>query len=244
MLHVMRPLAPGQVRGISWLAPIVLPASELDQLTDALLVGCKIAAMHAGFLIDQNGTMSGTPYEGKQNGSVLEGGIEPGTLKVLPSGVDIKFNSPQAAQQTAELVKHSLRGLAAGLGLPTHLLDGDLANANYSSLRAGLLPFRQRVEQTQYGVFAPQLLNPLWGRVQLFAGNPDASAEWIMPAWLQVDPLKAVNADIAEIDAGLKSRRQAVAERGWSVDALDRERAADREREAALKLTPAQESVA
>ena len=112
-----------------------------------------------------------------------------------------------------------------------------MSGANYSSLRAGLLPFRQRVEQVQYHVLVPQLLNPVWRRVQLLEGTPSAKAEWIMPAWLQVDPEKAVKADLLEINAGLKSRRQAVAERGWSVEQLDTEIAADREREASLNLS-------
>jgi capsid protein len=30
MLHLMRPLGPGQVRGVSWLAPVLLTANELD----------------------------------------------------------------------------------------------------------------------------------------------------------------------------------------------------------------------
>lgn len=231
VLHVMAPIAPGQVRGVSWLAPIILPANELDQLTDALLVGAKVAAMHAAFLVDQNG--SGEPFDG----DLSDVSLEPGTVRRLPNGFDIRFNSPQAAQQTSEFVKHSLRGLAAGLGLPSHLLDGDLSGANYSSLRAGLIPFRARVEQVQYGVLVPQLLRPVWARVQLLTGDPDAAAEWIMPAWQQVDPLKAIQADVAEISAGLASRRQKVAERGWSADELDAEIAADREREGALGLS-------
>ncbi|MFD1703362.1 phage portal protein [Methylopila henanensis] len=136
VLHVMAAIAPGQVRGVSWLAPIILPANELDQLTDALLVGAKVAAMHAAFLVDQNG--AGEPFDGDP----ADISLEPGTVRRLPNGFDIKFNTPQQAQQTAEFVKHSLRGLAAGLGLPSHMLDGDLSGANYSSLRAGLIPFR------------------------------------------------------------------------------------------------------
>lgn len=232
VLHVMAAIAPGQVRGVSWLAPIILPANELDQLTDALLVGAKVAAMHAAFIVDQNG--GGAPFDGDDLADVS---LEPGTVRRLPTGFDIKFNSPQAAQQTSEFVKHSLRGLAAGLGLPTHMLDGDLSGANYSSLRAGLIPFRARVEQVQYGVFVPQLLRPVWARVQLLTGVPEATAEWLPPAWAQVDPQKAIEADVAEINAGLASRRQKVAERGWAVEELDREIAADRERESALGLS-------
>lgn len=53
VLHIMQLLAAGQVRGLSWLAPVVLTAADLDQLMDALLVSAKIAAMHAGFVSDQ-----------------------------------------------------------------------------------------------------------------------------------------------------------------------------------------------
>lgn len=230
MLHVFKPLMPGQVRGVSWLAPVVLPAAELDDLSNAMLTGVKTAAMFAGIVTDQNG-MGSLPFDGTQIGNVLESGLEPGTLKVLPSGYSISFSTPQQDQQTNEFVKHSLRGLAAGLGLPAHLLDGDLSGANYSSLRAGLLPFRAACEQIQYGVLVPQLLNPIWQRVML-----DEPCEWIIPTFMQVDPMKAVQADIAEINAGLKSRRQAIAERGWSAEQLDDEIAADKAREKALGI--------
>lgn len=235
ILHVMKPLAAGQVRGVSWLAPVILPASELDQLLDALLVGVKVAAMHAGFLIDQNGT-SGEPFDGTGEGGVLETGLEPGTLRRLPTGMDIKFSTPQQTAEVAAFLRLNLQQLAAGLGLPTHFVDGDLTGANYSSLRAGLLPFRQRVEQIQYGTFVPQFLAPVWRRVVTYAGltgelddfGPEwLAVEWLPPKPMQVDPLKDTQATVAEIEAGLTSRRKAVAERGWSIEQLDEEIAAD-----------------
>nr|WP_246594528.1 phage portal protein [Mameliella sediminis] len=239
ILHVFKPLGPGQVRGVSWLAPVILSASDFDQLCDALLMGAKVAAMHAGFLTDMNGT-AGEPYDGTEAGGIMESGLEPGTLKRLPSGLDVKFNSPAQAQELGAFLRLNLRQLAAGLGLPSHLLDGDLSDANYSSLRAGLLPFRQRCEQVQYGVFVPQLLNPIWRRVVawgVLSGALDAPdyesdprayrAEWLPPAWQQVDPLKDTQATVAEIEAGLTSRRKAVAARGWALEDLDSEIAAD-----------------
>ena len=244
MLHLFVPHGPGQLRGISWLAPILLRLGELDQLEDALLVGIKVAAMHSGFLVDQNGT--GTiPYDGQQQGNILEGGLEPGTLKVLPSGMDIRFNSPQQAQQSIEFVQHQLRAIAAGLGLPAHLLDGDMRQANYSSLRASLVAFRQRVEQIQFHTIIPQLLNPIWERVatsavldgEITLDDDFSAVEWYPPALPWVDPAKDADAVATEIAAGLKSRRQAVAERGFDIESLDAEIAADREREATLGLT-------
>lgn len=240
ILHVFKPLAAGQVRGVSWLAPIILAASEFDQLCDALLLGVKIAAMHAGFLVDQNGT-AGEPYTGEEAGGILESGLEPGTLKRLPFGLDVKFNTPAQTQEVAAFLRLNLQQLAAGLGLPEHLLSGDLSGANYSSLRAGLLPFRQRVEQLQYGILVPQLLRPIWRQVTtwtLLSGDlaaPDFEAnprdylacDWLPPAFQNVDPMKQVQADVAEMNAGLTSRRKLVAARGWAVEDLDTEIAAD-----------------
>lgn len=200
----------------------------------------KIAAMHAGFLIDQNGT-AGESYTGEEAGGILESGLEPGTLKRLPTGNDVKFNTPSQTQEVAAFLRLNLQQLAAGLGLPEHLLSGDLTGANYSSLRAGLLPFRQRVEQIQYGTLVPQLLRPIWRQVitwTLLSGDldgPDFEAsprdymacEWLPPAFMQVDPAKQVQADVADMEAGLTSRRKLVAARGWALEDLDAEIAAD-----------------
>ncbi len=248
ILHVMKPLAAGQVRGgVSWLAPpVILSASDFDQLCDALLMGgAKVAAMHSAFLIDLNGTGGGEPYDGTGEGGILETGLEPGTMKRLPTGYDVKFNTPpgQLTEIGGAFLRLQLQQLAAGLGLPDHLLSGDLSNANYSSLRAGLLPFRQRVEQIQYGgvLVPPQFLAPIWRQVVTFAvlsgdlaAPPDFesaprayAAEWLPPKPMQVDPLKDTQATVAELDAGLTSRRKAVAERGWALEDLDSEIAAD-----------------
>ncbi len=240
ILHVMKPLAAGQVRGVSWLAPVILPASEFDQLCDALLVGTKVAAMHAAFLIDMNGT-GGEPYDGTGEGGILETGLEPGTMKRLPTGIDVKFNTPGQAQEIGAFLRLNLQQLAAGLGLPDYLVSGDLTGANYSSLRAGLLPFRQRVEQIQYGILVPQFLRPVWQRVVMhgvLSGElvaPDfesaprdyLACDWLPPAFQQVDPMKQVQADVAELGAGLTSRRKLAAERGWALEDLDSEIAAD-----------------
>ncbi|RVT84554.1 phage portal protein [Rhodobacteraceae bacterium CCMM004] len=237
ILHVMKPLAAGQVRGVSWLAPIILPVSEFDQLCDALLVGCKVAAMSAGFIVNQNDLGDGSdPFE---DGASLE----PGALIRLPGGYDVRFNSPTQASETASFIALNLRQLAAGLGLPDHMVSGDLSNANYSSLRAGLLPFRQRVEQIQYGTLVPQFLNPVWQKVVTlgvhsgdlaapdFETNPRGYAtDWLPPRPMQVDPLKDTQATIAELEAGLTSRRKAVAERGWSLEDLDAELALEKEK--------------
>ncbi|MDP4033137.1 MAG: phage portal protein, partial [Pseudorhodobacter sp.] len=234
ILHVFKPLGAGQVRGVSWLAPIILPANELDQLQDALAVGAKVAAMLCGFVVNQNATGGDDPFEGQDLPS-----LEPGTLQRLAGGWDVRFTAPAQVSQVDPLLKLGLRQMAAGLGMPEYMLSGDLSDANYSSLRAGLLPFRQRVEQVQYHCLVPQLLNPVWrivtrwaaavGDFAEFEADPRRflSCEWLPPRPLQVDPLKDVQATVAELEAGLTSRKKAVAERGWALPDLDAEIAAD-----------------
>ncbi|MEP7365620.1 MAG: phage portal protein [Acidobacteriota bacterium] len=251
MVQLCRPLGPGQVRGLSWLAPILLRAGELDQLEDAALVANKVAAMHAGFLTDQNGAATGFPVDGTQIGSIMESGLEPGTLRVLPSGFDIKFSAPQQSAQLIDFAKLQLRGIAAGLGVPEYLLTGDLSNANYSSLRAGLIEFRARIEAVQFQTLVPQLLQPVWERFIVHAvltGEIDApdfearmpdyfACEWIPPAQAWVDPEKDAKATAAMIASGLTSRRRAVAAQGYSVEELDAEIISDRQRETGLGLS-------
>lgn len=248
MLHLMHPLGAGQVRGISWLAPVLLRLSELDQLEDALAVGVKTAAMFAGFLVDQNGT--GEPFDASDESGILTRGLEPGVLQRLPSGFDIRFSTPQQAQQTAEFVSHQIRAIAAGLGVPAHLVSGDLREANYGSLRAGMVAFRQKLEGIQFATIIPQLCGPVWERAVsalILRGDlPAADFEAAAALWLGaehypppmpwIDPAKDVAAIRDALEAGLMSRRQAVAERGFDIETLDAEIAADRERETRLQL--------
>ncbi|MCF2870310.1 phage portal protein [Octadecabacter sp. G9-8] len=244
MFHIFKPLGAGQVRGVSWLAPVLLTLNEFDQLQDALLVGAKIAAMHAGFVTDQN-NLGGTGAYPEAD-SLTDISLEPGVVRVLPAGTDIKFNSPSEAKDSIAFAKLTLGQIAAGLSLPQYLLDGDLTGANYSSLRAGLLPFRAKVEQFTYHTLIPQFLDPVFRRVLTagyLSGDIDfpelataLKAEWLPPRPMQVDPAKDVAALKTMIEEGLTSRRQAVASLGWNVAELDAEIAADRAREAALKL--------
>jgi capsid protein len=63
------------------------------------------------------------------------------------------------------------------------------------------------------------------------------ACSWLPPKWDWVDPLKDAKAEIEQIGAGLKSRTQALAERGLDAEQVDAEIAADREREQRLGLS-------
>jgi capsid protein len=63
------------------------------------------------------------------------------------------------------------------------------------------------------------------------------ACDWLPPKWDWIDPLKDARAEIEQIEAGLKSRTQALAERGYDAEQVDAEIAADRAREKSLGLS-------
>jgi lambda family phage portal protein len=243
MAHLFAPLAPGQVRGLSWLTPVLLRLHELDLYEDAQLVRQKVSALFAGFVVDPSGTAAG--FDGTTVGSVLTTGLEPGTLKCLPPSFDIRFSDPAEIGDAVAFLQLQLRSVAAGLGVPEYLLTGDLSQANYSSLRAALVEFRARLEAMQHQVVVFQLCRPIWRAwilAEVLAGRIVGdlaellAVEWITPAQPWVDPQKDAEAARLALEAGLTSRRREVAALGWDVESLDAEIAADRERERALGL--------
>lgn len=242
VVHMFRPLVPGQVRGLSWLAPVLLTANELDQLHDALLVRAKIAALHAGFIYDTDGT--GTPYSGTQTGPVQDVALEPGTVSVLPPGKRVEWSEPPDSGDAPALATQTLRAMAAGVGLTYEQLTGDYSQVNYSSARAALLEFRRFAEAVQHHVIVYQFCRPVWARFvrwQVLQGNLSAAAyqnpatglqaaKWLPPSWPWVDPQKDARAAIMEIEANLRSRADVIAERGYDAEEIDRQIAADRAR--------------
>lgn len=238
MLHVLEAAGVGAVRGVSSFAPVLLALAELDGTEDALITQTKIAALLSVILTNENDQNGPNPFENGQ-------GLEPGSVFHLPGNYRVDTVAPQQSQQAGEFLGHLTRRIAAGLNVPAHLLDGDLRQANYSSLRASLVSYRQRIEQYQYQTLVPQFLEPVWQRVATLAAldlgfeiTDDLFAvEWIAPAQPWVDPAKDADATISQINAGLMSRRQAVAALGYSIEQLDAEIAADRTREAELGLS-------
>lgn len=243
MLHVFVPLEPGQVRGLSWLSPVLLRAQSLDSYEDAQLERQRVAALFAGFVRDINGQPN--PFEGEQKNGLLETGMEPGALHFLPPGSDIEFPNLPDVKDFPAFIQWQLRAMAAGLGITYEQLTGDYSNSNYSSSRAALLEFRRKVESIQHLVLVKQFLQPIYERfvgllalrgtldLAAYSAEPEAfhAAEYLPPAWPWVDPEKDAKAAVIEIENGLTSRTRVVAQRGFSVEEIDEERKRDTDRE-------------
>ncbi|MFP3020648.1 MAG: phage portal protein, partial [Wolbachia sp.] len=165
VLHIYRPLRPGQIRGEPWLSSILLKLYELDQYDDAELVRKKTAAMFAGFItrLDPEANILGEAQANEQG--VALSGLEPGTMQLLDPGEDIKFSEPSDVGGSYEaFMRQQLRAIAIGTGITYEQLTGDLTSVNYSSIRAGLIEFRRRCAMLQHNVIVFQFCRPIWNR--------------------------------------------------------------------------------
>jgi len=252
VLHVYRPIDAGQIRGLPHVAPAMVRLFLLDQYDDAELDRKKTAAMFAGFITK---TAPEDPMMG-EGAADLDGAaiasLEPGTMQVLLPGEDVKFSSPADVGGGYEAFQYrTLLAVSASLGLPYHLVTGDVRQANYSSLRAELVEFRRRIGQLQHGVIVHQFCRPIWARwleaavlsgALVLPGNASATGlfravQWIPPRWDWVDPLKDIQAQVLAMEAGITSRRKVVEATGYDVEEVDRENAADARRAADLHLS-------
>ncbi len=251
IVHLFRPLRPGQIRGEPWLARALVKLNELDQYDDAELVRKKTAAMFAGFItrVSPEDNLMG---EGLADaGGAAIAGLEPGTLQILEPGEDVKFSQPaDVGASYSEFLRMQFRAVAAAMGITYEMLTGDLTQVNYSSIRAGLLEFRRRCEAIQHGVIVHQLCRPIWqawmDQAVLEGSLPlpgysrrrrvHQAVKWIPQGWQWVDPKKEFDAMLTAIRAGLMSRSEAISAFGYDAEDIDREIAADNRRADALGL--------
>jgi lambda family phage portal protein len=251
VVHLFRPLRPGQLRGEPWLSRALIKLNELDQYDDAELVRKKTAAMFAGFItrVAPEDNLLG---EGNaDDAGIALAGLEPGTLQVLEPGEDVKFSDPaDVGGSYGEFLRTQFRAVAAAIGITYEQLTGDLSGVNYSSIRAGLLEFRRRCEMVQHSVIVHQLCRPIWRAWMtqaVLSGALNApgfekkrraylAAKWIPQGWQWVDPEKEFKAVVLAIRAGLMSRSEAISSFGYDGETIDREIAADNARADGLGL--------
>jgi lambda family phage portal protein len=251
VLHIYDPKEAGQLRGVSRFAPVIVKMFTLDAYDDAELERKKTTAYFTAFVRRQESD----PFTDASDRLAEDAGLapmEPGLIQYLDDGEDITFAQPTDVGGMYEVYQYRvLLQIAAGLGVPYSYLTGDMLKANYSNTRASLVDFRRRMEAMQWSVMVHLFCRPVWERFlrEAYLSNalrlPEYESrareygyvEWIPPKVDWVDPAKDAKAEIELINAGLKSRTQAIIELGYDPEQVDQEIAADKERENRLGLS-------
>jgi len=245
VLHIYRPERPGQIRGVPWISPALVKLYLLDQYDDAELDRKKVAALFAGFITKASPEDNLLGENSPDGAGAAIAGLSPGTMQVLLPGEDIKFSSPADVGGSYEMFQYrTLLAIAAALGVPYTCVTGDLKAANYSSIRAGTVEFRRRLEQFQFATLVFQMCRPIWRRwletatlagalpLAGFAKNPAlyTPVKWITPKWEWVDPLKDRQAERIAQEQGWKAPSDIIEAEGNDVDETYRRIAADQQR--------------
>lgn len=227
-----------ELRGVPWGSAVIRGTRDLDDYEAAEIVRKKTEACVVAIVLGaESGDEAIAPDVGADGMAVRDASgrpierFEPGLIAYAHGGKDIKFNNPQANGGFVDYKKASLHTIAAGYLIPYELLSGDLSEVNFSSARVGLVEFRRLVDVIQWLTVAPVALDRIWTwfceSAYWVGALPQRSipVEWAMPRFDSVNPIDDANAELILIRSGLKTLRQAIAERGYDPDAILREHA-------------------
>lgn len=256
MLHVFKPRRARQIRGVPHLANVLGLLRELDEYTDAAIVKKKIQTFFAGIItkndpndsilpnvtdtaaIAVNPTLD-TPDLGTE---VVK--LEPGTFQNLLPGESIVFPTLPSENDLEMFMDMALHKFAVGVGLTHEQLTGNLKGVNLSSIRAGLIDVRRKLEQFQLLIIITQFCRPLvfrWMRSAMlngiirlpgYAKDPFLYTDisYSTPGWPWTEPEKEVGAAVQEIRAGLNDRDTVAAGKGRDAVLIDQRQEADNKR--------------
>lgn len=223
LIHLYRRRRPGQLRDVSWLAPILWQLRDLSEYEAALLKKAYVEACLALIVTgDDEEAVTGEVLQ-DASGNAVEY-IEPQQILYRRGGGTIETVNPSGGGDHAGYARRSLESISVGAGLTYDQVSGDLSQANYSSLRAGKIEFRRLLEQVQYTMLVPMLVSRVARRFHaqgaLLGLWPEAfpAVTHVPPAPEMVDPGRDTDALIAQVRAGFISQDEAVAMFGRSFD--------------------------
>lgn len=223
VIHIYRKRRPGQLRDVSWLAPVLMKLHDLASYEEALIMKAKIEACLAAVVTeDGDETLTGdaTSLVTDANGNPAEQ-LEPGMILYRRGAGSVEVVNPSGGGSHVSFARRALEAISAGAGLPYANVSGDLSMANYASQRAGDVQFRRLNEQVQFGLLVPMMVLPIVARFHAQgailglwdADFPDDVAH-VPPAHEMTDPLKDTAALVAQVRAALISPQEATASFG------------------------------
>lgn len=228
VLHITMTDRLGQVRGLSWFAPVMLPLQMLYGYTEAELTAARTAAAKMGFITQSPDAPGIDPAQ--TEAVPLE--AAPGVIDRLAVGEAFTpWDPTHPSGNFGPFLTAILHQVAAGWNVSHAGLTGDLSQVNYSSIRAGMLAERDRWQALQRW-FADHVCDPVfsaWFSMAILSPEltvPSAdlrryeAREWQARGWDWVDPQKDIEAQAAALAYGFTTRRAILASNGLDFEQL------------------------
>ncbi|RNF35395.1 phage portal protein [Paracoccus methylarcula] len=235
VIHLRRFDRPGQLRGVPWLAPVMMTLGELSDYQEAQILKQRISALLA-ILVKW---APGAQRPAKPGAGLDE--LSPGAVVELPPDADAVVVDPPRVEGYSEFMKQGLRAIAAGIGVTYESLAVDLEKVNFSSGRLGRNEMDRLVRMWQRGLMIAQFGAGMerWFREGLRVANLgrlDFTLDWTPPRRILVDPTKEIRAMAEEVETGLNSRQGVQRELGRDPERIREERRQDLEADKAAGL--------
>lgn len=228
VIHLWTRTQPDQIRGMSYLAPIIKRVKDTQDYLDAETMAARIAACFSIFVKTEAGTGIGRLAKKDQEGKPVQR-VRPGMITYLAPGESIDTANPSRSVTNAkDFVGVQQRLAGAGMGLSYELMSRDFTKSSFSAARQGMLEDLKTFKPIQ-DYIATHLCQPIYeefldaavlsGRLDIpdYFGRRDeyTAADWIRPGQSWIDPSSEVSADVKAIQNGGKTMAQWCAERGY-----------------------------
>ncbi|WP_375700974.1 phage portal protein [Bartonella sp. AA23NXGY] len=241
VIHIKERRIAGQLRGSPKITRAMTKIFQLESYDDAELDRKRTAALFAAFVKDNSPNVEKLSDNRDKNNVEEEYKapvIAPGASLYLGENKEVTFSNPVEVGGSYEAFQfRNILKICAALNMPYAVVTGDVTRGNFSNVRTSIIQFRRHVKQWREHIIAFQFNRIVWERfveMAVLAGcvNLPGWEENPLP-WLQcesfapplemIDPNKDITAEKEEIRAGLKTRRMALAERGFDIDSIHAE---------------------
>jgi len=248
ILHIYRPLRPGQIRGVPLLTPVLTLFKDVAETREAWVMKERIQACLTMILTKktdpiQEAMRNATDTEtSTKTASTRLQQMEPGLVYYNEQGDEVSFVDPSRSAEGFEpFFRSTIRTICACLGIPYELVMKDFSQTNYSSARAALLEGR-RVFTHWRKWLAAKLCQPVYEMVleeAFLRGLFDAPGFyerrwaycrglWIGGGWGWVDPVKEIEASKMAIDYNLSTLADEAAANGKDYEDIIQQRAREK----------------
>jgi lambda family phage portal protein len=199
-------LRAGQSRGVPWLYAAMGKLRDVSDIEESIRIKKRVEACLSVFRSPgETGTPSPLGEQQTNPGTSNFETLRPGMIIQGQPGETITAINPSQSGDGDGFLRAAKMSAAAAAGVPYHLATGDVSQANYSSLRADVVPFYQRLDEVTAHVIQPFLDDAFRRRMQVAAlklrlpALSDVRADWTPPDRPWVDPLKEMQAEKMEV---------------------------------------------
>jgi lambda family phage portal protein len=224
--HAYRKTRPGQLSGVPWLTAAMIDLRDLGEYENAEQVRKKVEACFAAFVTSSDLSDPGLlGEEGEDDIGRLET-LEPGMIEYLEPGEDVSFAQPSPSSGYDSYTRARLHKIATAMGMPYQLLTGDVSRVNWSSYKAGIVPFKAMIRRFQKRTVLPMVCRPAWrwfiesafaaGRIS----ELNYGVQWTLPGFEPIDRQKELMADQMEARIGKASMTELIRASGRDPEAV------------------------